>query len=225
MRILTLVIALFSCATTDATIKDTNGFVNQVDYERVPYIIFDKEVNEHTVNGTIDFLRRSQDAEAIVIEFDTPGGSVFDGMALAKAMERHPAKIVCVVNGMAASMGAYLLQSCDERLMTKTSLIMFHEPSSVAYGKSKDMKELAETLDALNEALIAHCVARMNITEEEFAKRIDHKDWWLSYRGAQQFNVVDGVVSSPEEVVIAYRTGGTAPADTQWTKQPAPSQQ
>lgn len=213
--ILTLV--AFSCSTSASTLRENVAIVNSsAPTLGVPYLEFDREVSGSSVGMAMQWLEENRDEKVVVIEWDSPGGSVFAGFALSKAIAKHPATVVCVVDGMAASMAAYLLESCDVRLMTRDSLIMFHEPSASGAGKAGEFEELARTLRAINEALVAHCVAKMNITEEEFVEKTDGKDWWLSYKKALEFRAVDGVVNSGLEVAVWLFKEGRLPPDTIW---------
>lgn len=146
-------------------------------------------------------IKAAENGERIVfIHIDSPGGSVYAGQALAKVMETSPLEIICRVDGMAASMAFAILQSCDTRLMTDRSTLMAHEPSLRLSGPAtkNTLKQYYEELVVLGEALGRHMSRRLNITHEEFMRRIDGKDWFMDAKTALEVGAVDGVVPAVE---------------------------
>lgn len=174
----------------------------------VPRISFVGVVDGESVDEAILLLRRAvaAGAKAIVIEINSPGGHVNAGFLLARAIEDSPVPVACVVDGEAASMGFYLLQSCDVRLMTRRSVLMIHEPSfGGVRGTPEELRQAADALKAIAQAMAEHCAAKMKITVEELKARTDNKDWWMEWREALHVGAVDDVVTSVDEVVVSYR--------------------
>lgn len=169
-----------------------------------PHILFDSPVDPISVTLFLAELEAHEQAgqNVIVVELDTPGGSVGAGMAMAKAMERSPAVIVCVVDGMAASMGLYLLQSCDVRTMTKRSLLMGHEPSSGMAGQPSELESLADLLRRLSRAMAYHIVAKTRLSLEDYLSRISNgREWWMNVEEAVDFAFVDFSVDSVSDII------------------------
>ena len=182
----------------------------------VPVIGFDDDVNDLSVGMTIDAMAAATraGAEAIIIEFNTPGGSVDAGFHLSKAIENSPIPVICVVDGEAASMGTYLLESCSTRIMTKRSYLMFHQPGIRGNigGSKEEFQNIADLLRALETGMVEHLVARMNITAEDMLKKIEGgKQWWMNWREALKIEAIDCAVDSVKEVSDSYRDGMTAP--------------
>lgn len=187
--------------------ENSVGFGGTKD-DLVPLIVFEEDVSEQSVNQAIQYLEQAnaEGAKTIVMLLNTPGGSVLDGWRLARAMEDSPAPVVCVVDGWAASMGFYLLQSCDVRLMTKRSMLMAHEPSIRGGGGNEhDYREMAVLLEKMNRALAEHAAARMQMTVAQFMARIQNTDWWMNWDEALAVGAVDGVTERPRDVVEALR--------------------
>lgn len=167
-------------------------------------LLFNESVEDETVDALIGSINAANNRgdKRIVIEINTPGGSVWAGMRLAKAIEESPAPVTCVVDGMAASMGFYILQSCHTRVMTRRSLLMTHQPATggLLYGPAEKYEGLAELLRKLSHAMVEHMAARMKISVADFEKRIDGKDWWLTNDEAVAVGAVDALVHKPSEV-------------------------
>lgn len=167
-----------------------------------PHCYLTSEVNGESTYETALCIDAANQAGAskIILELDTPGGEVFSGMALGKAIENSKAPVTCVVDGMAASMGFYLLQSCDVRVMTRRSLLMAHGPSGGGRGNGGDMAELSELLLKLEHAMVEHMARRMNLSAKEFTERIHKADWWFTNEDALFWGAIDYQVYTPDEV-------------------------
>lgn len=170
----------------------------------VPLVRFtDQAVTEASVERVEGELQSANDAGAgaIVLELATPGGSVGAGQEFARAIERSHAPVYCVVDGVTASMGFYVLQSCRGRYMTKRSSLMMHEPSieSGDGGKQEEYENSRRALHAISEGMLEEESARMKISQEEAGRRIaGGQDWWQDWREALEVGSVDAVVESVE---------------------------
>lgn len=176
----------------------------------VPKVLFDTDVNQDSVDETIKILAQltEQKAEAIIIEWNTPGGSVDDGFRLAKAIESSPVPIVCVVDGHSASMGAYLLQSCHVRIMTKRSILMLHEPAMGGnfHGQPTEWRSIADWLKAMSKAMCEHMARRTAVTPAQIEDKIrGGAMWWMAWEEAKSLRFVDFAVDSVSDVTSAYR--------------------
>jgi ATP-dependent protease ClpP protease subunit len=102
------------------------------DTRQIPHIVLSTEIDSEVAEQTVaifTMINAEPDRfPAVLFEINSPGGSVA-GFRIAKALEDSEVPVVCVVDGLAASMAFYILQSCDTRLMTGHSLLMAHEPS------------------------------------------------------------------------------------------------
>lgn len=235
MKILSYLLVILlaeSCATTGNTLvgykastnesepADSSVTVHEEDSKYlVPKIKFDTEVSEESVSQAIDMLHKSVDmgAKAVIIEWNTPGGEVDSGFKLAKEIEDLPIPVICVVDGEAASMGMYLLQSCPVRMMTKRSTLMIHEAAmgGQVHGHEVKWRSIAESLRVSNIAIAEHISKRMFVTAAELSARIvGGLQWWLTWDEALHFGAVDQVVEDVKSVTDSYRNN-MAPPDLQ----------
>lgn len=178
-------------------------------------VVFATDVNEDSVNQAIDFFEKNKDeVEFGVLELNTPGGSVPDGQRLAKYIEDFGKPMYCIVDGEAYSMGFYLLQTCDTRIMTRRSSLMAHEPAlgGRLYGNQHYYRDLANVLEALSNAMAEHEAAKLCITPEAFKKGIENKAWWMDWKEAMRIGAVDYVASSLKAVLESLGQTGVLPA-------------
>lgn len=164
--------------------------------ERKPnHVVFEGPVDAESVNLFLFELRAAEEEGSVVfVEINTPGGSVMDGMRMGKAIEDSPADVVCNVDGFAASMGFYILQSCDKRIMTSRSLLMGHEPSGMSGGQPTEHENVVSLLKALNHALATHIARRSTLSVREYEALIEGgKELWLTDASALELGFVDQV--------------------------------
>lgn len=136
--------------------------------------------------------------EEIEVMINSPGGSVIDGYAMFNAMMQSPLKIRTTVYGMAASMGAFLLNAGDKRGALPESRIMIHQVSAGTQGKGTDMDEsLTETLK-IKTRLTQLMTARAQEANPDltFKRMWDlmERDTWLNAEKAKELGLVDEVV-------------------------------
>jgi ATP-dependent Clp endopeptidase proteolytic subunit ClpP len=103
----------------------------------------------------IDEMKSLGDISELTLRINSPGGSVFDGIAIYNALKRHPAKVIVTVEGLAASIASVILCAGDEVIMPKNALIMIHDPSAVVMGSARDMRSMAEALDKMRDGLVS----------------------------------------------------------------------
>lgn len=208
-----------SCATASVAEREPVDPVNQsftlmptVDPQAylgsVDVIRFEDEVNAETADVFMRQLQANIDAgqKIVVVQIDTPGGSISAGMDMMKAIERSPVPVACVVDTFALSMGLAILQSCDVRMMTGRSVLMGHQPAAGSRGQENDSKNLTDVLIALNHALAKHIVSKAKIDVTEYERHVaGGREWWINVEEAQKVGFIDFEVGSVDEGVRLAR--------------------
>jgi ATP-dependent Clp endopeptidase proteolytic subunit ClpP len=91
------------------------------------------------------------DVETINLHINSPGGDVFDGIAIANVIRQHPARVVAVVDGLAASAASFIAAAADELEMARNSELMIHDAWGLVVGNSSDVRALADRLDQMSD--------------------------------------------------------------------------
>ncbi|MFO0773721.1 MAG: Clp protease ClpP [Nitrospiraceae bacterium] len=133
-------------------------------------------------------------AKRITVALNTPGGDVFDGLAIYNALKAFPGTVETRVDGLAASIGSLIAMAGERIVMKPGSLMMLHKPWAIAIGNAVDMRALADTLDKVENSLVGIYVARSGKTADE-VKAILEADTWLSADEA----VDEGFATDAEE--------------------------
>lgn len=122
------------------------------------------------------------DASQIVVRINSPGGSVFDGVAIYNALAQHSAEIVVKIEGVAASIASVIAMAGDKIMIGEAANIMIHKPWSFVVGDAAAMRKEAEVLDTLEGGLIDIYAARTGIDTKHLSDWIGQETW---FRGAQ----------------------------------------
>ena len=93
-----------------------------------------------TAEDVVDFLKENKDSD-IEIYINSPGGNVFQGLAIYEAINRHKGQKKIYIDGLAASIASIIALSGDEVTMGKGAFFMIHNPFSFAMGDEEEMKK------------------------------------------------------------------------------------
>jgi len=161
-------------------------------------IFLGDEVNSATANVIVAqllFLQNEDAKKDIYFYINSPGGSVYDGMAIFDTMHHVKNDIQTVGIGLQASMGAFLLSSGTKgkRILLPHSKVMIHQPSSGTRGKVTDMeidlKESLKTRKLLNEILAKNTGQKLTKIEKD----VD-RDYWMTADEAVKYGLADKVI-------------------------------
>lgn len=187
MKKLLAVFILLSLGATPAPKATRLSLHTQVDYLSASLLIAQIEA--------------AQGSSSIVLDIDTPGGSVDAGWQIVEAIEASKVPVVCVVsNGMAASMGSIILQSCSSRLMVSgVSVIMIHNMYITdASGTPDEIQALATRMKEDNDKLLNYEVRRTKVSADFIRSLIQgQKMLWIDAQQALKWGFVDAVLENP----------------------------
>jgi ATP-dependent protease ClpP protease subunit len=106
-------------------------------------------------------------AESVNLSINSPGGSVFDALAMFNAMKASGKTINVTVLGIAASAASYIAMVGDTISMPENTFMFVHNPINAVYGNAEDMREMAAVLEKIGASLTATYVKRTGKTQEE----------------------------------------------------------
>ncbi len=162
-------------------------------------IFLGDEVNETTANLVIAqmlFLASEDPKADINLYINSPGGSVYDGLAIYDTMNFISPDVATFGIGLQASMGAFLMSSGakGKRFMLPNAKTMIHQPSSGTRGKVTDMEiDLRESID-LKEKL-AEILAKNTGKAVAKVKNDMERDYWMSAIEAKKYGLIDEILT------------------------------
>jgi ATP-dependent Clp endopeptidase proteolytic subunit ClpP len=127
-----------------------------------------------------DFVRALQMivTPKILVRLNSPGGDVFDGLAIYNALRAHPATVQCHVDGLAASVASIIMLAGDTVTAAENSFVMVHQPWSIVVGDSEDMRQMADILDKVSGQIEAMYVAATGQSLETVAEWMSSETWF-----------------------------------------------
>ena len=118
-----------------------------------------------------------QDEENVVVRINSPGGDVWDGLAMYNYLRDHPANITTIIDGVAASAASIVFMAGDVRRAHKSSIFMVHQPWTWTAGNAEELRKEADVLDEHGDALIAIYQDRAGMSEEAVREMVDEATW------------------------------------------------
>ena len=142
-------------------------------------LIYD-EIGAYGVSakGFLAELGALPDDAPIDLRLNSPGGSVFDAVAIYNALKRHAGEITVWIDGIAASAASYIAMAGDEIVMPENAFLMIHDPSGVVMGTAADMRDMAGTLDKIAASMTRGYAAKSGKPEDEIAALLSAETWF-----------------------------------------------
>jgi len=117
-------------------------------------------------------------ASQIDLHINSPGGDIFDGLAIYNLLKQHPANVTTFIDGWAASIASIIALAGDQVLMAENGQYMIHEPEGLVMGKSSDMRKLADVLDHVRDSSLTKTyMAKTGKTEAEINEMLTAETW------------------------------------------------
>lgn len=168
------------------------------------------EISSSSVRLAVGWLKSAQKLKpsAIVLEINSPGGSVDAGFDLVKEIEDSSVPVTIVVDGTAASMAAYILEAGSYRIMTNRSSVMIHRAAvgGSFYGQADDWRNISDALKATDEAMLQFFLTKLTVDEDYLKEKTQgSRQWWMNYKEALKYGAIDRAVKSVKEVIKEYQ--------------------
>lgn len=135
--------------------------------------------------------------KTINLYINSPGGSVFEGIAIYNMLKRHPAQVNVYVDGVAASIASVIAMAGDTIHMPKNTMLMIHNPWTFAMGNAAELRKVAEDLDRIGQASKQSYLQKAGdkLTDEKLQELLDAESW-LSADEAYEYGLADVVLEA-----------------------------
>lgn len=179
--------------------------------ERVVFLV--GPVEDHVANlivAQLLFLESENPDKDIHFYINSPGGSVSAGLAVYDTMQFIKPDVSTMCVGQAASMGALLLTggAAGKRFCLPHSRVMIHQPLGGFQGQATDIdihaKEILKARERLNQIFVSHTGQSVDKIQED-----TERDKFMSSEEAQEYGLVDAVLSSRQSAPAAAGDAGT----------------
>jgi ATP-dependent Clp protease protease subunit len=136
---------------------------------------------EHAILAS-SVVQQIQDfgGDRIDIYINSPGGIVYEGLAIYNALRRHPARKTVHIDGICASAATIVAMAGDRIIAADNATLMVHAVYNTVRGDAADMRKEAEVLDQLTDTLVNLYVQRTGRSRAEVAAWVAEETWFTA---------------------------------------------
>lgn len=179
-------------------ISDKKVSINRVNVDPKRVVYFNRDFNYYSVREAVKQLKELDEKsnEPILINIDSPGGSVLDGATLNAQIKSSKSPIYTVCTRLCASMAAMMHSYGHKRYALDGAILMYHPASGGAQGQVKNMLSLIKTIDRYVDKMNHNVVVRSEgkLSKEDFDKLVAY-ELWIDAEDALEKGLIDGIVS------------------------------
>lgn len=140
----------------------------------------------------IDILGQ-MDGQDITISLKSDGGDVFEGLSIYNQLAHYDGKVTIVVDALAASIASVIAMAADDIAIHENSMMMIHNPWTVALGDAKEFRGVADLLDRVA-ADIAGIYSRRSGRDDKHYLEVMETDTYYSAQEALESGLVDRII-------------------------------
>ncbi len=146
-----------------------------------------------------DFVREvaGLDVDEIQLHLNSPGGDVYDAVAIVNTLRQHKARVVVTVDGIAASSASMIAVTGDELVMAPNSELMVHDAWGLVVGNAADLRGAAERLDTVCQNMASIYAAKAG-GELDAWRDVMRAETWYSAEEAVTAGLADRVGTKPK---------------------------
>jgi ATP-dependent Clp endopeptidase proteolytic subunit ClpP len=134
----------------------------------------------------------------ITVYLNSPGGEVFDGIAIHTALAMSKAHVTTFVTGVAASAASFIAMAGDTIKMARNATMMIHSASGLAWGNAATMRQEADLLDKLTHNIADMYAMQAGGTADEWFSKIENSEIWYTGQEALAAGLIDEITDSDE---------------------------
>ena len=147
--------------------------------------------------GFRDALKDLGDIKTINLHINSPGGSVFEGIAIYNMLKQNKAHVNVYVDGLAASIASVIAMSGDAIFMPSNSMLMIHNPWTMAVGNASELRKQADDLDKITESSIqTYLNTAGDKLDEATLRQLMDNETWLTAKEAVDYGLATEVIEA-----------------------------
>ncbi|HEY3435427.1 MAG TPA: head maturation protease, ClpP-related [Solirubrobacterales bacterium] len=131
----------------------------------------------HSASDMVNELK-GVTATELNVHVNSPGGDIFDGLAIYQALKSHPAKITMHVDGLAASIASVIVMAADRLVMAPKASMMIHDGWTMGMGNAAELRAIADLLDKQSQIIASVYADRAGQTADFWRDRMRDETWY-----------------------------------------------
>lgn len=160
-----------------------------------------------TFNDFRDDLRALGDVESYQLNINSPGGSVFDAVAMCNFIKSMGKPITARILGYCASAATFFTSIADKVEMPANAFFLIHKPWNIVAGNADELRDCAEMLDKVEKSIMGMYLAKTKKSEEEISAWMKAGDWWTAAE-AKEHGFIDEVTGALEAAACVTDLSG-----------------
>ncbi len=140
---------------------------------------------------------RHMGAGPVTVNVNSPGGDMFEGLAIYNLLREHDGEVTVKVMGLAASAASIIAMAGDQVQIARAGFLMIHNAWVLAVGNRHDLRDVADTLEPFDRAMADIYAARTGDDQKAMAKLMD-SETWIGGSDAVERGFADGLLPSDE---------------------------
>lgn len=136
------------------------------------------------------------------IRIMSPGGDVFQGIAIYNLIKQANVKKTIYVDGLAASIASIIMLAGDEIIMGEGSQVMWHKPFAIAIGNSTELMDLIDQLDRIENDMVKIYKKATGLPESQIVNMLSQETWFNTDE-AIDYGIADKVIDVQAHMSIA----------------------
>lgn len=146
-----------------------------------------------TAKSVRDELAKMDKTKPVVARINSPGGDVFEGVAIRAQLEQWSAGVDIIVDGIAASAASYIATAGTSVSMAEGAMLMVHDPWTFAVGNAAEMQRAAATLDKIADSMVGAYAKKAGKSHEEVRDTM-RAETWMTAAEAIEYGLADSTM-------------------------------
>jgi ATP-dependent Clp protease protease subunit len=121
----------------------------------------------------------------VTVWINSPGGDVFAAAQIYNMLKEYTGSVTVKIDGVAASAASVIAMAGGEVLMSPVSMMMIHNPSTIAWGDSDEMLRAKALLDAVKESIVNAYELKTGKTRAELSRLMDSETWMSAHKAVE----------------------------------------
>jgi len=146
-----------------------------------------------TAKDFADEIKKLGKVNTLNVYINSPGGDVFDGVAIYNILRRNKATVIVEIDALAASIASVIAMAGDEIRMAENALMMIHNPWGMVIGDVNDLAKAIEDLNKVKDASILPAYQKQSGMEEKKIAELMNAETWMSAAEAKEYGFIDEI--------------------------------
>ena len=129
----------------------------------------------------------------VLLHVNSPGGDCVAASQIYTMLMDYPGDVTVQIDGMAASAASVISMAGSHVTMSPTSLMMIHNPLTIAMGDTEDMRKAIQLLDEVKESIVNAYQIKTGLSRDELARLMDEETWMNPWK-AKELGFCDEVL-------------------------------